>query len=235
MAKSMDARLLAAQVAIDNALNNADVQTYLAGYGYDSTRLNEGKTLLAAAQQLHQKQTAEYGEQFAATTALQSAWEQADAEYMRCVKVARVALKSDRSADQKLALDGKRKVTISGWIVQAKQFYANALTDASILAKLMQYGITQQKLQAGQQQVAQVESANIAQKKEKGEAQQATQERDAAIEKLDDWVSDFIAIARVALEEKPQLLEKLGILEATPGVSRPRTKKAPVDSEPAEA
>ena len=231
MTKSMDARLLAAQVAIDNALNNADIKAYLAQYGYESARLNEGKALLAATQQLHQKQKSEYGDQFATTTALQSVWEQANNEYMRCVKIARVALKSDRGARQKLALDGKRKVIISGWITQARQFYANALADAGITAKLAEYGITQEKLQSGQQQVAQVETANIAQKKEKGEAQQATLERDAALKKLDDWMSDFTAVARVALEEKPQLIEKLGILEAS-SESRSRTKKPPAGPEP---
>jgi len=86
---------------------------------------------------------------------------------MRCVKIARVALKSDRGARQKLDLDGKRKVIISGWIIQAKQFYANALADAGITAKLAEFGITAEKLQSGQQQVAQVETVNIAQKKER--------------------------------------------------------------------
>lgn len=106
---------------------------------------------------------------------------------MRHVKIARVALKSDRGAFQKLALDGKRKVTLSGWLGQAKQFYLNALADADILAKLGQFGVTQEKLQAAQQLLQEVETANAAQEKEKGEAQQATLERDAAFEKLDDW------------------------------------------------
>lgn len=211
--QSIDARLLAAQVAIENALNDTEVQGYLSQYGYDDARLNEGKALYDSAQTMHQKQKAEYGDQFAATEAVQTALENANAEYMRLVKVARVALKGDRAAFQKLDLNGKRKVSMSGWLRQARQFYTNALAAADIISKLGQFGITSERLQTGKELVDAVETANAAQEKEKGEAQQATLERDAALEKLDDWMSDFTAIARVALEEKPQLLEKLGIVE----------------------
>ena len=50
------------------------------------------------------------------------------------------------------------------------------------------------------------------QEKEKGEAQAATKARDAAIDELQDWLSDYLAIAKVALEDNPQLLEGLGVL-----------------------
>ena len=73
--------------------------------------------------------------------------------------------------------------------------------------------MTQAKIETGKTLLEETESANAAQKKEKGEAQQATLERDKAVDNLEDWLSDFIAIARIALEEKPQLLEKLGIIE----------------------
>ena len=49
--------------------------------------------------------------------------------------------------------------------------------------------------------------------KREGEAQQATKDRVAAMDALDEWMSDFVAIACIALEEIPQFLEKLGILE----------------------
>ncbi|NIR48544.1 hypothetical protein GWO43_08945 [candidate division KSB1 bacterium] len=213
MPNSIDARLVAAQVAIDNALSNPDVQSYLSVYGYDADKIGAGKALYDNAQQLHQQQVKEYGDQFAASDALKSTWEQAKAEYMRFVKIARVALKSERAAFQKLALNGDRKQSLSGWLSQAKQFYINALADADILTKLGQFGITQEKLQAGTKLVEDTEAANVAQEKEKGEAQQATLERDQALDQLDEWMSDFTAIARIALEEKPQLLENLGIVE----------------------
>ena len=75
------------------------------------------------------------------------------------------------------------------------------------------FGMTQAKLEAGKKLLAETETANAAQEKEKGKAQQATLERDNAVEQLEEWLSDFISIARIALEEKPQLLEKLGVVE----------------------
>lgn len=47
---------------------------------------------------------------------------------------------------------------------------------------------------------------------EKGEAQEATRARNEKLEALDDYCTELKAIARMALEEQPQLMEKLGVL-----------------------
>ena len=209
---TIEQQLTAAQVAIDNARAEAEIKTALAEVGYDDMRLQQGRALYERALALHQRQRAEYGEQYAASEALTAAWEQAETSYIRCIKIARVALKNDRGAAQQLDLNGQRKQSLSGWLVQARQFYANALSAPDILAKLEPYGLTRAKLEAGQAEVGAVEAANLAQQKERGEAQTATKARDAALDELNEWMSDFVALARVALDEQPQRLEKLGVV-----------------------
>ena len=59
--------------------------------------------------------------------------------------------------------------------------------------------------------IAAYEAANRSQEQAKGAAQQATRDQDAALKKLDLWYRQYIKIARVALQDKKELLEKLGI------------------------
>lgn len=210
---TIDSKLLNAQVAIENALSNTTIKEALALFGYDDAKLEAGKTLYEAAQDAQSKQKQEYGDQFAASDELNAAMSAANLIYMRHVKVARIALRSQRGASEALQLTGRRKQSYSGWIKQASIFYTNALASTAEKAALAGFGIDEQALLDGQAQVTDVQAKLAAQLKEKGEAQAATQGRDEALDALLDWISDFTAITRIALEDQPQLLEMLGIIK----------------------
>ncbi len=211
--KTKEERLLEISLRIDNSLSNAEILGLVSEYGYTETKLNEGKALYEATNTLFIKQKTEYAEQYAATIAVDEKWKTAHAAYMKQVKVARVALQKDTGAYLKLGLVGARKEAIAGWLLQTSQFYTNALADSGILTKLAEYGITQTKLEEAKALVDEVEAANVEQQKEIGEAQQATLDRNTKYGELTEWDSKYVAIARIALEERPQLLEELGILE----------------------
>ena len=68
--QSIAARLLNADIAISNTINNAEIQSYISPYGYDVAKLSEGKTLYGVAHQLTQAQEAKYGRQYASTIML---------------------------------------------------------------------------------------------------------------------------------------------------------------------
>lgn len=80
---------------------------------------------------------------------------------------------------------------------------------------LSQFGYTSQKLKQESDFLKKVRFQSQQQKKEIGEAQATTQARNKKIEELAKWISDFKAVAKVALEQNPQQLEKLGILVRT--------------------
>jgi hypothetical protein len=96
-------------------------------------------------------------------------------------------------------------------MAQAKAFYTNALASDEILAALAKKGITSADLQTAQAKLAELEMKEAAKFEKRGKAQNATAERDNAIDDLLERYREFIDTARVAFRKTPQLLEKLGI------------------------
>jgi hypothetical protein len=91
--------------------------------------------------------------------------------------------------------------------------YTNILDTPEALTVLAQYGYSAEKLADEHVAINEIETLHSKRLTEKGEAQQGTVERDKAIDELCNWYSDFRAIARVALHDKPQLLETMGIVK----------------------
>ncbi|MCB0180797.1 MAG: hypothetical protein KDI62_21380 [Anaerolineae bacterium] len=211
MSTSMiDSQLLDAQLAINNAWDDADILADLSRFGYDAVKINGGKALLEQAETLVERQRVEYGEQYEASEALKQAHQTADAAYDVTFKVAKVAFKGNKKAQHAMDLDGRRKRSLAGWLGQTQTFYNNLLTYPDLMARMATFGYDQVRLESERDLVAQVARLNEQQEAEKGEAQEATKQRDAALEALDEWLSDFKAIAEVALIASPQRLEKLG-------------------------
>jgi hypothetical protein len=211
--QNLESILDRARISIENALNNPTVQNYLNDYGYGKEKLQAGRQLYQTALDLQQKQRREYGEQIEATSERDKLWDIAHSTYMRFVKIARVAYKNNSGIATQLGINGNRKESFSGWLLDANQFYINTLGNDRILKVLAEYGITPAKLESGKTEVQALSAANLVQEKEKGESQEATQKRDDALDALSDWMGDFVAIARIALETEAQLLESLGISE----------------------
>jgi len=205
-------RLMNAQVALDNAVNEQEILDEMGYFGYDQAKLEYGRELLGQAMDLIAGQKASYGDQFAATDTVDAAWEEANKVYMKFVKVSRIAFRENRVGIKKLGLKGPRKKAMAHWIVQTRQFYTNALDDFVMKESLAAFGITEEKLEMGLAMVNNVEEMNARQQAQKGDAQQTTVDRNAALEEIQQWIRDFRGVARVALEERPQQLEKLGIL-----------------------
>lgn len=209
---SLDDILLKGGIVINNSLSDEGIQSAVAAYGYNSEKLTVGQQLLNAADVLNSTQKKEYGELTQAQNIYDLKKIEANKKYVKILRIARVALKNNVQATKTLELEGKRTKAISGWIQQSRNFYDAILANQSWLQRMAVYGQTEEVLSAAQAEVVEVNNLVEAVKKESGEAQNATEVRDAKFDELVDWLGDYIEIATIALEDQSQMLEKLGIV-----------------------
>lgn len=208
-------QMLDTKVSLDNATSDPDIKQALAPFNYDDNRMAQGRTLYDNAAALIAKQKKEFGEQIEATGDLEAKWAAAKTPYAIAHKVSKIAFKDDPGALKKLMVDGKRKQSLSGWLEQAGVFYTNLLADESLIAKMATFGYNRKKLENEAMQVKAVADANSKQEAEKGDEVRATRLRDQALDQLDEWMSDFMKIANIALDGQEGLKKKLGIYKKT--------------------
>jgi hypothetical protein len=201
------------QNGLSGAKNHPEISKMLSQYGYDGDKIAEGQAKLDLVKELIDNHVNLYGDQYGATDLTSKTQEKAYADYMIMVKVIRVAFKGDVNALKSYLATGRRSRSISGWLREAMVLYNNLLKNPQHLEILKKYGIDEDRIKEGAQQVKEISNLYSNQLEKKGDAQQATVERDKAFDEITNWYSDFRAIARIALYEKPQLLEVLGIVK----------------------
>jgi hypothetical protein len=199
------------RLMLNNTKANATILAKMNGAGYPTTDIDNQLTALDDLQELNETQAKEYGDQFAATEAWQQHRDDFHPTYIDHLDLARIVFRKDIAAKKTLALSEKRKESQSGYISQGLQFYNNAIADAGIKTTLANKGITLVALQGGQTEFQNLQSLREAQQKETGEAQKATEARDAVYDELAEWEMDYRATAKVVLRTSPQLMEEIGI------------------------
>lgn len=198
-------QLNAAQIAISNSLTDPQINSAVAQYGYPMAKLNAGKALYEAALAAVNAQKSGQGDQRNSTANVKAAEKAARDAYQAAAQVARAALsKEDQTT---LGLTGKEPRDIAGFLQAAYTLFDNAASTGL----LTDYGYDEARLAAERAKIAAFDTANQTQELAKGAAQQATQEQDAALAALNDWLAQYLKIAKVALRGKPQLLEKIGV------------------------
>ena len=209
---SIAKRLNAAQLAIDNSLADAEIQARVAEYGYTAAKLTAGKALYTAALNAVSNAQATAGAQQQSTAQVQSTKQIAQDAYQALAKVCRACFSDEPARLTALQLDGRTPRTTGAFLTTATILFDNALGIPEIQTALAEYGYTAQKLQTECAKISSYNQANQAQEAAKGAAQQATVLQDAALAEMDAWTARYLKIAKVALRDDCQLLEKLGVL-----------------------
>lgn len=198
------------RVALENAEAQPQISAIMAELGYDSPKIAEGKALLAQTRSAYDINRTEDDETSAAYTDFSAKRSQLESTFNTHRKKAKVIFRTDTLSADKLAISGQMPRTYIKWFEAARKFYSVALSDTDIQAKLSRLKITPVDLNAASTLISEIEASRAIYLKEKGESQEATKVKDAAIGKMDEWMSEFYAVAKIGLEDSPQLLEALG-------------------------
>lgn len=197
------------RVALENAINQPQIAATMAEFGYDETAITEGKTLWQTAYDAYTLNKTEDDETSEAYADFTSKKEELASIYSLHRKKSRVIFRKDALTLEKLGIKGRLAQAYIKWLETVKKFYTVAGTDETIKTKLSRLKITADDLTAGNTAVSELETARTEYLREKGESQDATKAKDQALATLDDWMSEFYAVAAIALEDHPQLLESL--------------------------
>lgn len=208
---SVEEKLNRIRIATTNVLANAELTDLVAKRGYSKVELLKVRSLINEAERLAASQKSQYGDKYKSTDDFAASFDSIISEYRDHVVLARVALGYNKGEMEKLQLNGQRKKSKTGLINQAKCFYINALSSTEVRVSLAKKGITEEELITTKSKIDGLDSMQADKYDKKGAAESATQLRNNVIDELMEWYSGFKKIARVALKNKPQMLEILGI------------------------
>ena len=159
------------RIALDNVEKQTKVASVMADLGYDAALIKEGKALLAKARSVYDLNQTEDDETSAAYADFNTKKEKLKDTFTLHRKKARVIFRKDSLTADKLAISGSFPRSYINWLEATKKFYTLSSTNSTIQSKLAWLKISKDELEAARSEYL----------REKGESQEATKAKDAAL------------------------------------------------------
>lgn len=168
------------------------------------------KADLAQLEVLCQMQTKEAADKFEETDKFKLKKEEVDSVFGFHRGLLRILFKGNVFYLKALRLDESIPKGYSAWFQMESNFYSQLAETPDILTKATAVGVTEAKVAAQKQAIAEVQSLKESQSKESAEAQAATDARDVAFDALYPQYADYIKYAKI-LHAGNQVLEAIGV------------------------
>ena len=207
--QSEEFRLEAYSIALNNVNSQNQIAQAMNDIGYDKPIIDVGRNLLKDTLEKYQVKQAENAERSHAYDTFYAMWLEMDKQYTSDRKKVKIIFKSEPAILLRLVIVGSPPKPFEEWLQTVKIFYTELSKDEELQKRAQRLRLCKEGIMIARKNVEELELARANYIEEKGEAQNATQVKDDAFIKIDEWMSDFYAVARIALEENPQLLESL--------------------------
>jgi len=211
--RSIAARVHRAEIAMTGLESDIEIISALEAFGYSPAKRTAGRALVTEAQTVVVNIQRVRAAQLSATQDAKSTEKTARTAYADLAVLARAELSGDTAALAALGLTaGRVPTSTAAFLMQADKLFTGALSaPAPIQDKLAGIGYTTAKLTAEQAKITALHTAEQAQQQAIGDSQNLTPEQQRILTELDNYQAKLRKVARIALRETPQLLEKMGI------------------------
>ncbi|MBN2637765.1 MAG: hypothetical protein JXR65_01610 [Bacteroidales bacterium] len=200
------------RVALENLVNQSEIATMMAEFGYSAETMNTGNQLYAAARAAFDKNKTEDDETRETRAVFDQKYEALQTTYALHRKKAKVVFRNNEVTLKNLGLTGRVPEAYVSFMEKARNFYRLLEGNNDLMMALAGLKFAPEEVTATLAAIEQVEAARAEYLREVGESQDATKSKDAALATLDDWMRNMYDVARIALDDQPQLLEALGLL-----------------------
>ncbi len=201
-----------AGILVHNSKSVDDIRNAVMQYGYDERRLTRGERVFEKLREISFKQEKAKTVKTEKYKLKQNLQKVIHKNYMKYLKIARIVFADDLKARNVLLLEGSRERTYKEWYFQVSVFCSIMLkNDDRYLQKMAVYGIDRSQIEILNKDLAELNKLRNECIKSSGELKKLTAEKRVLVVAMQDYVSDFIKIARIALENSPKVLKNLGL------------------------
>lgn len=196
-------------VLFENVKKDTVLAAELAEYGYDAATIAQGEALYNNFVEKYDANKRETAQETTAYAVFSNAFETTAAIYKTDRKKAKIVFKNQPDVLRNLQLNKPLLERNALVIDTMRLFYDMLHNNTELLTALQRLKITTDHVNQQLANVANVQTVYASYVQEKGESQQATQDKNKAFDDVSKWVSEFYSVAKIALEDQPQLLESI--------------------------
>jgi len=188
-----------------------EILTPMQQFGVDEPFLDECDQKSREASDIIAKQKLEYQELDIAYNNAYSKRDECEKNINILSKILRLHLRDNDEMANRIGLYKPKKSKVDDRIDQMHSFFLAVIKEPNLVNELSVYKITLAVVEGYIADIEEYKNLRSIVKSEKGQAENATQQRDKVLEELEFYVDKIRTIAKISLADSPQLLEELGV------------------------
>ncbi len=199
--------LAKAERSLEIGSSHPEISNSLSEFTYDSAKMDEGKALHKETLTIWFQNSVEQLEKSSAHDEFEIAYKTLQTAYNRDRRRAKAVFRKDPASKARLLIDGIIAESFDNFMTMAERFYKELSSSSELLNKLAPMKITPETITVATALFSEVKRTRIAYLEERAEALEYTNQKNKSLNLLDEWMNDFYTVAKIALEDKKQLLD----------------------------